>query len=492
MAWIRSHPAPQRRASDARRARGAAGRSLGHALRGDRRDAEAEQGRRRPSSQFKPADLFRHTVVHYDLAEAIRDGIVKKPILERVEVQEREDRRARAARSTRRPAQRLGEVPATCSSTGIERWKKVETSSRDEGDERKPILFILCNDRNEAREVANYLTLRRGRRARTSSGRRRHGLPRARRTSEPLFVEHGRGRRRPLDRGRDPHRRRRRSRNEAEWEKVRQAVNAIDHDEIPDPDGSRCDDDGQPGHGAEPVQRRRQRDDAQGGLGRPQRQGHRPAAAVRLAHADRADARPRPAQDAPADPRRRRRRDACRRRSCTSSSIRRSRRSSTRSDDIIEAKASDEIEHAREYVPILQKADLTEREARGRAPGAFRGAARRSCPTGASHSTSASFPALAPGCRGMDEIADTEIQTYLQEALAVGRDRRGRRSRSRETPSYRDFDHVIEVAYAVPLLRELRDELSAQDRGQGRGARSSWSARPSLFPAGIPLSLRRA
>lgn len=33
--------------------------------------------------------------------------------------------------------------------------------------------------------------------------------------------------------------------------------------------------------------------------------------------------------------------------------------------DIVDLKSSDEIEHSREYVPILQKADLTEREAAG-------------------------------------------------------------------------------------------------------------------------------
>jgi hypothetical protein len=45
-----------------------------------------EQGARQKKgkTEFKQADLFRHTSVHYGLAEAIRDGIVKKPILERV------------------------------------------------------------------------------------------------------------------------------------------------------------------------------------------------------------------------------------------------------------------------------------------------------------------------------------------------------------------------------------------------------------------------
>ncbi len=39
------------------------------------------------TTEFKPADLFRHTAVAYGLADAIRDGIVKRPVLERVKVQ---------------------------------------------------------------------------------------------------------------------------------------------------------------------------------------------------------------------------------------------------------------------------------------------------------------------------------------------------------------------------------------------------------------------
>src|SRR5207302_1928774 len=38
------------------------------------------------SVEFRSVDLFRHTVVRYGLADAIRDGIVKKPILELVTV----------------------------------------------------------------------------------------------------------------------------------------------------------------------------------------------------------------------------------------------------------------------------------------------------------------------------------------------------------------------------------------------------------------------
>ncbi len=48
------------------------------------------------ATQFKATDLFRHTVVYYPLVEAIRDGIVKKPILERVEVRNKDTGEIRA------------------------------------------------------------------------------------------------------------------------------------------------------------------------------------------------------------------------------------------------------------------------------------------------------------------------------------------------------------------------------------------------------------
>ena len=82
---------------------------------------------------FKPTELFRHTVVTYDLAEAIRDGIVKKPILERVEVRERAHE-ARSMPSSRTPRPNAWEKYRNLLTTGIERWKKVRDQLADEGD----------------------------------------------------------------------------------------------------------------------------------------------------------------------------------------------------------------------------------------------------------------------------------------------------------------------------------------------------------------------
>jgi type III restriction enzyme len=106
-------------------------------------------------TKFKATDLFRHTVVQYDLAQAIADGIVKKPILERVEVRDKQTGQPE-------PLVRVGQPNAwekyrNLLAAGIERWKRVKEQFVDEGDPRKPILFILCADQHEAKEIANFL-----------------------------------------------------------------------------------------------------------------------------------------------------------------------------------------------------------------------------------------------------------------------------------------------------------------------------------------------
>jgi hypothetical protein len=76
--------------------------------------------------------------------------------------------------------------------------------------------------------------------------------------------------------------------------------------------------------------------------------------------------------------------------------------------DIIEEKSSDEIEHSREYVPILQKADLTEREAAGVRLVRFEGM-REVVPDWRKSFDQERVPALAPRLPWMEDIADTEI-----------------------------------------------------------------------------------
>ncbi len=95
--------------------------------------------------EFRARDLFRHTVVHYGLPDAIRDGIVKKPVLEIVSVRNKQT-------GDVEPLIDPGAPDAWAKYrnllvTGIERWKKVSDQLIGEGDRRKPIL--LYGRRNE-------------------------------------------------------------------------------------------------------------------------------------------------------------------------------------------------------------------------------------------------------------------------------------------------------------------------------------------------------
>lgn len=182
--------------------------------------ASKSRGKGKSATEFKPADLFRHTAVHYGLAEAIRDGIVKKPILERVEVKKKKT-------GEPEPLIRVGpnawEKYRNLLVSGIERWKKVRDQLRDEGDPRKPILFILANDKTEAAELANYITYGDAV-SEDLSHRAPVGFPDVE-TGDPLFV----------DTASDGSRRstvvqihigQKEESNEADWEQIRQAVNA--------------------------------------------------------------------------------------------------------------------------------------------------------------------------------------------------------------------------------------------------------------------------
>jgi type III restriction enzyme len=148
-----------------------------------------EQGAKQKAgkTEFKPADLFRHTTVHYGLAEAIRDGIVKKPILERVVAKNKKTGEPLPIIHT--AASNAWEKYTHLLTSGIERWKRVRDQLRDEGDSRKPIMFILCADKNEAHEVANYLSYGQAIREDLS-----HLTPSGYldgKSAKPLFVETG-------------------------------------------------------------------------------------------------------------------------------------------------------------------------------------------------------------------------------------------------------------------------------------------------------------
>lgn len=438
-----------------------------------------EQGAKQKTSktEFRQAELFRHTVVHYGLAEAITDGIVKKPILERVVVKNKKTGEPEALI-------RDGQVNAwekyrNLLVTGIERWKKVRDQLADEGDPRKPILFLLCNDRKEAKEVANYLS--HGEAVQEDlSHRIPTGYPDPQ-TNEPLFLDKTDGT--PRSTVVEIHIGQKEEANEAEWEKVRQSVNAIDLEEIPDPEGGK-DDDGRPimisnpynvvvsvmmlkeGWDVRnvkvivPLRPCDSRTLTEQTLGRGLRKMHAPI----LDDDGAAELRPEdlfviehPSFRAIID----------------------------QIKDIIEEKSSDEIDHAREYVPIMQNPDEEAREQVDVRLVRFDGFVHVQADWRKSFDLS-KVPNLTPRVPWLEEIPETEIHTFLKRALDSGEED-GQSFTLPANPSYRDFDHVIELAYAIPLLKELR--TSYQHKNAVKGVVQEFLERKTFaLPMGIPLS----
>lgn len=438
--------------------------------------AEAGATKKQDTHAFKPFDLFRHTVVRYDLKDAIPDGIVKKPILERVVVKN-------AATGETEPLVRTGQPNAwekyrNILVTGIERWKKVRRQFEDEGDPRKPILFILCDNRNEAKEVANYLKYGEASVDADSSPERIPAGYRDQRdpNHEPLFLfkdSAGDLRSTVLE----IHIGEKENRSETEWEKVRNAVNAIDHDFIPDPSG-RKDSDGRPilienpynvvvsvmmlkeGWDVRnvkvivPLRPCDSRTLTEQTLGRGLRKMHRPEVDDEGAA------------------------------TITNEELYVIEHESFRTildqiRDIIEEGAGGDP--PREYVPILQRDDPAEREAFDVRLPRFETVQVQPL----DWRKTFQLPTLEKKLPWRDEMPDTEIQTYLKHALEQGEEA-GQTFTLEETSSYSDFDHVLELAYAVPLLRELR--TSYQHKNAVKDVvREMLERRTFKLPAGIPL-----
>ena len=435
-------------------------------------------------TEFKQADLFRHTSVYYSLADAIRDGIVKRPVLERVEVKNQKTGEIEPHIRDGQP--NAWEKYRNLLVTGIERWKKVKKQLEDEGDKRKPILFILSNDRNEAREVANFL--RYGEATRDDlQGRAVTGYQ-GKPKEAPLFVDISGGAARSTVV--EIHIGEKEERNEEAWDTVRRSVNAVDHDRIPkmDADGhSVLDSDGQPvmednpynvvvsvmmlkeGWDVRnvkvivPLRPCDSRTLTEQTLGRGLRKMHPPLLD----------------EDGGA--------------SMQKEELYVIEHPSFRSiidqiHDIVDLKSSDEIEHSREYVPILQKADLSERMAAGVRLVRFEGM-REVVPDWRKSFDLERVPALSPRLPWMEDIADTEIHTYLKEALAAA-ETDGQVFVIPEVPSYRDFDHIIEVAMAVPMLREMRTSFHHKTAVKGI-VREFLERKTFNLPMGIPIYFDR-
>ncbi len=122
--------------------------------------------------------------------------------------------------------------------------------------------------------------------------------------------------------------------------------------------------------------------------------------------------------------------------------------------DLVEERKSDEIDHRPEYVAVAPLAAEGARAAADvrlvRIEGMRHGARgwRQDLDVG-------KLPRLQPRVAWHEELDRTLIQTWLKKALE-DHEGEGQQFTLAAEPSYRDFDHVIELAYAIPILRELR------------------------------------
>jgi type III restriction enzyme len=87
--------------------------------------------------------LFPWIIVDYPVAEAIEDGIVKRPIIGRV----LEGKEVASRRADLRYRSWIN--------AGVERWK--EYKGKLEGSGRRPVLFVMAEDTRAADEIARYL-----------------------------------------------------------------------------------------------------------------------------------------------------------------------------------------------------------------------------------------------------------------------------------------------------------------------------------------------
>lgn len=425
-----------------------------------------------PEVQFKANELFRHTVVTYDLDEAIRDGIVKKPILEKVEV--RKKKSGEPLPLIQQAAPNAWQKYEYLLVTGVERWKKVRDQLRAEGDTRKPILFILCADKSEAAEVTNFLKYGEATsedlEGKTVKGFREPG-------GETLFVEKGKDGL-PTSTVIQIHIGQKENSNEEEWGKVRDLVNAIDRDEIPDFDE----------HGNRemlpnpynvvvsvlmlkegwdvrnvkvvvPLRPCGSRTLTLQTLGRGLRKMHAPNIE------DDGSATMTPEElfviEHPSF-----------------------QEILSQIKDIVEEKTSDEISHPPDYVAVPQVEDQKARE--GAEVRLVRvGEPRAGAKEWRGELDVAKLPALAPRLPWMTEIDRTVIKTWLKAALQSD-ETEGQEFTMPSEPSYQDFDHVIELAYAKPLLHELK--VGFQHKNAVKDVVRQFLERKTFnLPAGIPV-----
>lgn len=440
----------------------------------------AKKTKKSAKTAFRPATLFRHTAVQYDLPEAIADGIVKRPVLEKIKAKKKSTGEVEPLVNDGAP--NAWEKYRNLLITGIRRWRQLKRLEEEEGG-KKPILFVICNDRHEAAEVSNYL--RYGVASREDlSGHPLRGYTDLE-TGETLFVERGSDGV-PMSTVTEVHIGSKERSSEKDWDKVRALVNTIDRDEIADPSGA-VDALGRPVMVPNPynvvvsVMMLKEGWDVRGVrvivplrpcdsrtlteqvLGRGLRKVHPPE----LEDDGSAELRPEklyviehPSFEAILD----------------------------QIKDLVDEEDSDAITHTAERVPVTLRSD-EERAAVDVRLVSYEGEAEVVQDWREGFDVRA-LPGLSPRRKWLDEYSVTEIQTWLREAMKGG-ETEGQSFELPVEPSYRDFDHLLDGVYVFPLLRSLHK--SYQHQSAVRAVVREYLERKVFdFPASLPLSFERA
>lgn len=429
------------------------------------------------ATRFKPADLFRHTSVLYELSEAIGDGIVKKPILENVEVRAEGDGEPEPLIRPNQP--NAWETYRNLLLPGIKRWMAVRDQLRAEGDVRKPILFVLCADSKEAAQVANMLTFGEptaedlAKAGQTPTGFR---FPD---TDELLFVEDAEDG--PRSTVVQIHVGQKEERNETDWNQIRQLVNAVDRDEVEvkDERGLRVLvpnpytvvvsvmmlKEGWDVRNVKvivPLRPCGSRTLTEQTLGRGLRKMHPPELDEdgRVTDLVREDLYviEHPSFKAILD----------------------------QIGDLVEEIGSDDIQRRLDYIGIEPRDDAHEREERSVRLLRFEGLVH--IPRDwRSEIDVARIPAVAPRIAWREHIAEVEFRTWLKEALGEGDAAEGLRFSLSGVPSFHDYTQFLDRAYVLPLLQALR--VGRQHLTAARGVVRDFLERKTFaLPAGVPLS----
>lgn len=413
--------------------------------------------------------LFRHTAIQYPLAEAKTDGIIKSPVLEKLSVT-RQGSNVSAIDDGAPDAFTKYRVLIT---SGIERWKKVRDTLRAEGDSRKPILLLLCEDKKRAQEIASVLTY--GKPDVTDQD----GFPPTGftdpATGEVLFLDDdGQGGKRTTVV--QVHIGEKENQNEAEWEKTRRLVHFIDRDEVP---LAGRDAQGRPlleknpynvvvsvlmlreGWDVRnvkvivPLRPCGSRTLTEQVLGRGLRKMHAP----RIEDDGSVEFIPEelyviehPSFATVLD----------------------------EIKDLVDEKDPGDIAHEPEYVPIPPLVDEAQRATADVRLVRYLGQ-RTEAADWRARLGPGSVPALSPRLAWRDEFANIDVETSLRQAFS-SEEEAGLSFTLTGEPGYRDFEAVLENAYVTPLLKELH--VAFHHRTAVKGVVRSFVERDVFAPAG--------